>query len=531
MIDPRRRRAVRGDDTPPGEPVPAAIYVRMSTEHQQYSTDNQERIIRKWADEHGYRIVETFADEGKSGLSISGRESLRRLIEVAARGKPAFRAILVYDVSRWGRFQDVDESAHYEYLCRQAGIKVEYCAEQFANDGTPMAAVMKALKRGGAAEYSRELSTKVFIGQCHLVELGFRQGGMAGYGLRRMLLDIQGTQKGTLRVGEQKSIQTDRVVLVPGPDEEVETVRWIYRAFVTENRREANIAAALNARGLITDIERAWTCGTVRQVLSNEKYIGNNVFNRVSAKLKGPAKANPPDEWVRKDGAFQAIVEPALFYRAQGIIQERAQRYTDDELLDRLRALRQRHGRVSGILIDEDDAMPGAAAYKSRFGGLIRAYRLIGYSPDVDYTYVEVNRRLRERYPDVVAEVVSQLRAQGSKVEQDAKTDLLLVNHEILVSLVLSRCCTASGSRRHWTIRIEHGHRPDITIAVRMDAENHGIHDFYILPTIDMTYATLKGRDMLRLVEDNGTILDVYRLPDLALFYLLAERVALRVPA
>ena len=50
-------------------------------------------------------------------------------------------------------------------------------------------------------------------------------------------------------MGEQKSIQTDRVVLVAGPDEEVEIVRWIYHAFITEGKSESEIAAGLNAQG------------------------------------------------------------------------------------------------------------------------------------------------------------------------------------------------------------------------------------------------------------------------------------------
>jgi Recombinase len=78
-------------------------------------------------------------------------------------------------------------------------------------------------------------------------------------------------------MSEQKSIQTDRVVLVPGPEEEVATVRWIYQAFVNESKLESEIAAALNAKGIKTDFGRAWNRGTVHQVLTNEKYIGNNV--------------------------------------------------------------------------------------------------------------------------------------------------------------------------------------------------------------------------------------------------------------
>ncbi len=320
---------MKGDSTPPGEPIPAAMYVSTCAERDPRSTDNQADVIRQYADRHGYRIIETFVDEGKSGRSLDGREGLQRLIDTVRSGKARFRAILIYDVTRWGRFQDIDKNAHYEYLCRRAGIKVDYCADPFANGGTPMEAVMKAMKRAMAAEYSRELSTKVFQRQCRLVQLGFRQGGKAGFGLRRMLLDLEGNAKGTLRIGEQKLLKTDRVVLIPGPDDEVDTVRWIFRAFVDEGRREADIAEALNARGLLTDLGRPWTCGTVRQILSNEKYIGNNVFNRLSAKLTQKARHNPPEKWVRKDGAFDAIVDRAMYHRAQGIIRDRAGRFRD----------------------------------------------------------------------------------------------------------------------------------------------------------------------------------------------------------
>jgi len=516
----------RGGDVQSGDALrPAAMYVRMSTEHQQYSTENQAEVIRKYADGNSIGIVETFADEGKSGLNIGGRDALQRLIAQVESGRAPFDLILVYDVSRWGRFQDADESAYYEHICKRAGIEVHYCAEQFKNDGSTASTIIKSVKRVMAGEYSRELSSKVFLGQCRLIREGFRQGGMAGYGLRRMLRDSQGHEKGLLQFGEQKSLQTDRVVLVPGPDEEVETVRGIYRSFVVEGKTEKEIAAELNAQQICTDLGHEWTVGTVRQVLSNEKYIGNNVFNRISFKLKQRRVENPPEEWVRREGAFPGIVDPDLFPQAQGIILERSRRYSDEELLDRLRALYQKHGRVSGILIDEEEGMPGAAAYQSRFGGLLRAYQLIGYSPDVDYTYLEVNRRLRERHPQLVAEVVRQLEAQGAWVEAASATGLLLVNSEILVSVVLSRCTETSGGRRRWMIRLEHGHKPDLTIAVRMAPDNEGIHDYYLLPTIDMSF------EKLRLAEENGAYLDAYRQPDLSLFYEVAERVTLAVAA
>ena len=198
-------------------PILAAQYVRMSTEHQQYSIDNQSDAISAYAKANNMEIVRTYADAGKSGLTIENRPGLRQMIADVEAGSPGFSAILVYDISRWGRFQDADESAFYEYRCRRANIAVHYCTEPFSNDGSPSAALLKTIKRTMAAEYSRELSAKVFAGRARLIGLGYRQGGRAGLGLRRLVVDKDGKPKFILKFGERKNILTDRIVLVPGP--------------------------------------------------------------------------------------------------------------------------------------------------------------------------------------------------------------------------------------------------------------------------------------------------------------------------
>jgi len=148
--------------------VPAAQYVRMSTEDQQYSIANQEAAIQTYAKSHGYVVASTYADAGKSGIEIKHRKELRRLLHDVTSGQAQYETILVYDVSRFGRFQDVDEAAHYEFLCKSAGVPVRYCAEQFDNDRSLASSMMKALKRTMAAEYSRELGIKVSAGQRRL---------------------------------------------------------------------------------------------------------------------------------------------------------------------------------------------------------------------------------------------------------------------------------------------------------------------------------------------------------------------------
>ena len=324
-----------------------------------------------------------------------------------------------------------------------------------------------------------------------------------------------------LKIGEQKSIQTDRVVLVRGPDEEVKIVRWIYQTFIDEGKNESEIAKSLNAQGVVTDFGRAWNRATVHQVLTNEKYIGNNVYHRTSFKLKLKHVENPPDKWVRANGVFEGIIEPELFFKAREIILARSQKLTDEEMLAKLRGLLSQHGHISGILIDETESLPSSAAFSHRFGSLISAYQLIGYDPKIDYSFIEINRKLRKRHPEIVASVVQNIEALGAKASWDENADLLWVNNELRVSIVLCRhTATLAGSSR-WLIRLDAGLKPDITIAVRMDATNEGIRDYYVLPGIDMIW------ENLRVAEANGIYLDAYRFDTLDFFFGMAERVNL----
>ena len=512
---------MHSDNAIPSTPhIRAAQYVRMSTEHQQYSTENQADVIRDYAAARGYDIVKTYADDGKSGLRLDGREGLKRLFADVEAGNTDFEAILVYDVSRWGRFQDTDESAYYEYRLKRAGIKLVYCAEQFENDGSPVSTIIKGVKRAMAGEYSRELSAKVFKGQCRLIEMGYRQGGPAGFGLRRQLVDQSGESKGILKRGEHKSLQTDRVVLTAGPDEEIEVVRSIYQMFLDENRSEREIAQILNDRGIATDLGRAWTRGSVHQILTNEKYIGNNVWNRVSFKLKKNRIVNPPDELVRADSVFDSIVEPELFFTARGIIQERNRRFTDEEMLERLRAVLGTHGYLSGALIDDAEGVPSSASYRYRFSSLVNAYRLVGYTPNRDFEYIEINKRLRELHPNLLGDVVQDLETVGAIVDHDPESRLLTINETYTAAMCLSRCRQAAEQSPKWLVRFDREAAADITIVVRMDPANDMPSDYYLIPRLDIEWAKLS------LSEHNGALIDTYRFDSLGFFRDMASCVS-----
>ena len=502
--------------------IRAAEYVRMSTEHQRYSTENQGEKIREYASTRGIEIVRTYADEGKSGLSIEGRLSLQRLIKDVEDGHVDFQIILVYDVSRWGRFQDADESAYYEYICRRAGIQVTYCAEQFENDGSPVSTIVKGVKRAMAGEYSRELSAKVFAGQCRLIELGFRQGGAAGFGLRRVLIDQSGNIKSELSRGEHKSLQTDRVILMPGSDNEVSIVNMIYRWFIEDGMSESEIAERLNNKGILTDLGRNWTRATIREILSNQKYIGDNVYNRISFKLKKHRIANHPEMWIKKVGAFRALVSPESFYMAQGILRARAHRFSNDELIEKLRLLYEHRGFLSGLIIDESEDMPSSAAYAYRFGSLIRAYKAVGFTPNRDYHFLEINKFLRKLHPEILGSTERYIRDFGGTVARDQSTDLLQINNEFTISIVLARCQTNENGRQRWQIRFDASLEPDITVAVRLDKLNKAPLDYYLLPRLNF------GVSRIRLAEHNSIEYETFRFDNLDYLYGMAKRINIR---
>ena len=497
----------------------------MSTEHQQYSTENQGAVIAEYAERYGLRIVRSYADEGRSGLRIDNREALQQLISDVQTGSADFKVILVYDVSRWGRFQDADESAYYEYICRRHGVRVEYCAEQFANDGSPIATIVKGVKRAMAGEYSRELSAKVFAAHCRHVERGFRQGGSAGYGLRRVRVDMSGREQGILNAGEYKNLQTDRVILRPGPPEEVEVVGRIFRLFVQDRMTEAQIACRLQAEGVPLAPGRRWTYAPVRKILTSEKYIGNNTYNLSSGKLKTRRKPNPPDKWVRREAAFEPIVSRAQFEAAQAIIERREPRFSDERMLLQLSDLLRQQGRLTRDLIDNTEGMPCSRTYVVHFGSLRRAYERVGFMFARDDAGTEILRRLRGLQRELVSEIAAKIEHHGGRIEPFGNPNLLLVNQEITIAIVPLRCLRSRYGRLRWYVRFNSKPTPDVTVAARLAQDNKSILDYFLLP------AAAAHRKHLVLWPNNARDLDCYRFENLDPLTRMAERVRLKEAA
>jgi DNA invertase Pin-like site-specific DNA recombinase len=471
----------------PNTPTPAAQYLRMSTEHQKYSLDNQVAANKEYAERNGFNVIKSYVDAGKSGLALKHREGLAQLLHDVTAAQQPYRAILVYDVSRWGRFQDTDEAAYYEFLCKRAGVPIYYCAETFANDGSMPSAIFKSLKRMMAGEYSRELSDKVYEGSKRIAQRGFRTGGTEGYGFRRMLVSPVGEMKQELRFGERKSIQEDRVVLVLGPADEVRCVREIFRMLIEEHKMSTAIASELNRAGICYNgIKRKhWYPGAVDRILKNPKYAGIGVYGRSTQKLGTRVRFLPRSTWTTVPGSWKPIIDHETFRTAERVLQSQTANKTDDDLLDELRTVFAQHNRLTQRLVRAALPNRSSGTYARRFESLSEAFARAGYF-GAKLKATKTRRTLCSLRRDLLDEITRL--HQGEVVifrENHRATPRLRLRNGQLVAVHVCQSHRIKSGELRWRLNLPRGERDcSIILLARLDTNNNGFVDFHVLPTL-----------------------------------------------
>lgn len=384
--------------------VPAAQYLRMSKEHQRYSIRNQARAISAYAGHHGFKIVKTYTDPGESGLTLRERPGLQALLADVIKPSRPFERILVLDVSRWGRFQNLDQSGHYEFICFEAGVPVIYCAEQFENDGTPVMTLLKQIKRLQAAEYSRELSSKVLYAQLLQAKIGHKLGGPRRFGFERVLVNEHDQPIQKLERGQTKALNNQRVVYAIGQAEEVKVVRDIFTWYTRDRMSMRKISKQLTDLDVPAGDSRAWSESRVRRILSDELVLGIYVFNRTTQKLKSKRRKNPPEALV-KTKVMEPIISRVQFESAARRMRIRRHHVPPEENLAAVSRLLRAKGYLTGKLIDQCLYTPSTHVLLRQFGSIHRVYELVGYKPEgwwrprcgaIPATKDEVLFRLRE---------------------------------------------------------------------------------------------------------------------------------------
>jgi site-specific DNA recombinase len=281
----------------------AAIYARVSTEMQsRASIDDQIRKCRQYAEVHGLKVLEEhiYRDQALSGVGAD-RPALKRILQLSLSVAPPFTAILVDDTSRLSRITE-DALSIFKRL-NFAGIQLIAVSQGISSDDeqSEMLVTMHGLMD---SQYVRELAKKTHRGMEGLALRGLHTGGrIFGYN--------------TISIGEGSEKK-----LVVNPSEAT-IVKRIFELSAGGQSLKA-ITRTLNAEHVPCPRPREdrvggqWCHTAIREMLKNELYIGNVVWNRskfvkVPGTNKRQRRPRPESEWLRASNHDLAIVSPDLW--------------------------------------------------------------------------------------------------------------------------------------------------------------------------------------------------------------------------
>ena|GEM_PF-677820 len=306
----------------------AIAYCRCSTDMQEASIPEQKKSIEEYASKNDLTIIRWFEDEGRSGRNAEERPAFMSMIEYIRNSPNTFKYVLVYDVSRWGRFENPKEATYWEVMIEKCGKKVKYAKEDYVNDESAGSIITKVVKNLEASEYSKKLSLVSFRGHRHYAELGYQVGGSAKYGYKRLLVDEHSNPVKILEAGEHKATKTQHVKLVKGDPLEVATVQRIFDLYVNKNYGISKIVDILNSENIPSPrkkpqaLTKGWSKSSVWYVLHDETYIGwivwnRNVYRNIHEKDKEWKRYKPQTEWIVCKGAHEPIVNEEAFKKVQ----------------------------------------------------------------------------------------------------------------------------------------------------------------------------------------------------------------------
>jgi len=306
----------------------AIAYCRCSTDMQEASIPEQKKSIEEYASRNSLEIIRWFEDEGRSGRNAEERPAFMSMINYVKNSPNSSKFVLVYDVSRWGRFENPKEATYWEIMIEKCGLKVKYVTEDYVNNDSIGAYVTKVVKDSEASEFSKKLSKVSFRGHRHYAELGYQVGGSAKYGYKRLLVDEHGNPVKILEDGEHKALKTQHVKLVKGDPEEVATVRRIYDLYANKGYGVFRIADILNVENIPAPrkkpqaLTKGWSNSSIWNILHDETYIGwivwnKNVYKNFFEKDKGWGRYKPREEWIICKNAHEPLVAEETFNRVQ----------------------------------------------------------------------------------------------------------------------------------------------------------------------------------------------------------------------
>jgi len=447
----------------------AVIYCRNSADiGQENSCEIQEERCRDFAEKNGFEIVAVYADRGKSGLNAEGRPEFQALLE-RVKTDNSFQYIIVLDISRWGRFQDIDLSGHYETICKQYGKEVIFVSHGIIEKDPKrklLHQLHKDIDRFQAAEYSETLSEKTKAGAIKVAQQGYRPGGSPPYGMRRVMLDEQKKRDRVLDPGQRKGLQNGRTILEPGDQVMQAIIHEIFELFVEKDYSERQIAGHLNSKGIPSPGGVVWSPGTIRKILGDEQYAGSVVYNKTSGPLKSKPKPNPPEAWIVTPGSYESIIERELFEKARNKILERRRQFSAEEIQRVLKTVFDKYGLLTASLIRVEENTLTQQHIRKTFGSIPEAFQTF--------------------YPEVIETIKDSV---FKEIAQEARNVLTYNNFLVIDEMFTVRVEPAMpmpyGYGYQWLFRQDMRVVVDITLGIPLsDEDNPEVLGYFPLPRL-----------------------------------------------
>ena len=269
----------------------AVIYARFSSDNQRdESIDAQVRACQDYAEKHDLEVIKIYADKAQSATSDKRPEFLRMMND-AEDG--IFEAVIIHKLDRFSR--DRYDHAYYKRKLKRCGIRL--CSVLENLDDSPESIILESVLEGMSEYYSKNLARETMKGLRETALQCKHTGGIPPLGY---------------------DLASDNTYIVN--EHEAEAVKIIFTMYAN-GEGYSKIIDRLNSLGYKTKRGTSFGKNSLSDILRNEKYIGNFIYNRsASYGRSGPRNthANKADEEIiRIPGGIPAIIDTDLFYKVQ----------------------------------------------------------------------------------------------------------------------------------------------------------------------------------------------------------------------
>jgi site-specific DNA recombinase len=296
--------------------IPAAAYVRMSTDRQEDSPERQRRDINELAERDGYEIIKWYEDHGKTGTESRKRTDFQKLLKDAKGG--TFKAVLLTESSRLSREDPFTVIDHWRVF-RDAGVDLVNPRGKLDLDDIG-GFITAYVHQYGAHQESHNIARRVVSGMRLALSKG-RHPVPPCFGYDREVRDEEGEVVRRIPLGERFRCPKDwTVALVLSDDlQAVKAVRYAFDA-IERGKSCAEIVRWLRGQGILTRAGLLFNEISLKYLLTNPVYVGTlrlgyharGQFNHVVEGIVTTKNAHP------------AIITQEQFDRVQEILKVRA---------------------------------------------------------------------------------------------------------------------------------------------------------------------------------------------------------------